>query len=88
MVQWRSLCAQLVSSVVLLCSLRPEAALGPRWFTAAGPFVPGSEPPPHSHIRLCDQKREHYEEVKDEAITVEGDHLPIRVFHEKATSGA
>lgn len=35
MVQSWSLCAEFIYSVLLLCSLRPEAVSGPRWFTIA-----------------------------------------------------
>ena len=45
MVQSWSLCAEFISSVLLLCSLRPGAVSGPRWFTVASAADLTGEPP-------------------------------------------
>lgn len=112
------MCAEFIYSVLLLCSLRPEAVSGPRWFTIAraadltGGFslchrirlpyctliTAMTQRERDGRVETRDQevverknlgrKGRKKEAEKDRTITVKGDHHHIRVFHEKATSGA
>lgn len=99
-----------------MCSLRPEAVAGPRWFTIAKAAdltgsaslclrirpsyctlitamaerggIKGSRGSEEKNIGGGGEERKKERGRNDRTITVEGDHHHIRVFHEKATSGA